>query len=84
MTFNIRYAPGLAAAFMFLDMAVGSVASAQDVMQLDLAFKNGQLPTSQGQGQATDRQGTRQDVGAAQKQTKAARRHPRLHRHQRT
>jgi hypothetical protein len=84
MTFNMRYPPGLAAAFMFLDMAIGSVASAQDVMQLDLAFKNGQLPTSREQGHAVDLQDRRQDVGAAPKQTKAARRHPRLHRHQKT
>ena len=69
------------AAVLCLDTATAPFASAQDVMELDLAFKNGQLPTSQGQRETADLQGRRRDAREAQKPRKPARRHPRQYRH---
>ena len=43
MTFSARFASPLLVAASLLWLAALSVASAQDVMELDLAFKNGQL-----------------------------------------
>jgi Spy/CpxP family protein refolding chaperone len=76
MTFRMRSTRGFAVIAMLLNMAFAPAASAQDVMQLDLAFKNGQLPTS-GQGTVPDLQGQRLNAGAAREPAKLARRHPR-------
>jgi hypothetical protein len=69
------------AAVLCLDVASAPFALAQDVMELDLAFKNGQLPTSQGQRGTADLQGRRQHAREAQKLLKPARRHPKRYRH---
>jgi hypothetical protein len=53
MSFRKRF-PTLLAVAVSLWLAAPLAASAQDVMELDLAFKNGQLPTSQGQARATE------------------------------
>jgi hypothetical protein len=49
LTFHARLALTPLFATLVLYLTAPSIASAQDVMQLDLAFKNGQLP-----GQASD------------------------------
>jgi hypothetical protein len=84
MIFQMCSALGLVAAAMVLNMAFASVASAQDVMQLDLAFKNGQLPTLHGQASAADLRGRRQDVDAVEQSITATRHHPKRRRHQKT
>jgi hypothetical protein len=43
MTFHARFAPTLSFAVLLLWLTAPSIASAQDAMELDLAFKNGQL-----------------------------------------
>jgi hypothetical protein len=70
----------LAAAVMFLNTAFAAVASAQDVMQLDLMFRDSLLRKTAPETDVYDH-GRRQDVGAAQEPIKATRRHPRPRRH---
>ncbi len=77
---NMRSILWFAAVVLLMGTAFAPAVSAQDVMQLDLAFKNGQLPTSPDQGGAADLQDRRQDARAAQKPLTATRRHPRRHR----
>jgi hypothetical protein len=55
MTFRARLAPPLLVAVPLLLLAASSIASAQDVMELDLAFKNGLLQENASTGrQARD------------------------------
>jgi hypothetical protein len=76
----IRSALGLATAVMFLNMALASVASAQDVMQLDLMFRDSLLRKTAPESQLDDHT-RRQDTGAMQDPVRLARRHPRPRRH---
>ena len=78
MSFRTRRAPTLPAVATLLWLAIPSVAGAQDVMELDLAFKSGRLTTSYGQETVPDLQ----RVGKPRERTELARRHPRWHRHQ--
>ena len=80
MTYHKRAALGLGAAVMFLNMAFASVASAQDVMQLDLMFRESLLRKPAPESQ-TDRRGRRQEIGATQQSLTMARRHPKPRRH---
>lgn len=80
MLFHPRGAFGLAAAAMFLNMGFVSVASAQDVMQLDYMFRESLLRKTPPDQVQID-QGRRPQVGTVQEPIKAARRHPRRHRH---
>lgn len=83
MTYHMRAALCLAAAVMFLDMALAQVASAQDVMQLDLMFRDSLLRKAPLQSEA-DHHGRREDVGAAHQPIDEARRPPRPRRHKKT
>ena len=76
MICHARAALGLAAVFMFLDMALASAASAQDVMQLDLMFRESLLRKTAPEIQE-DHRGGRQDIGAAQGAVTVTRHHPR-------
>ena len=80
MTCHIRAALGLAAAVMSLNMAFAAAAWAQDVMQLDLMFRDSlQRKTAPETG--VDDHGRRQEVSAAHRASNVARRHPRPRRH---
>jgi hypothetical protein len=56
MSFLARLAPILSAAAVLLWFVTPSVATAQDVMELDLAFKSGRLVTAPGQEAASEPQ----------------------------
>jgi len=75
MTFSLRSAPCLAAAVFLLGLALTRIASAQDVMQLDLEFRNSLL-----RGSPPQEQGPRRDASEAQGQLDVARRYLRRHR----
>ena len=76
MTCHARTAFGLATTVMFLSVAFATVASAQDVMQLDLMFRDSlQRKTAPETG--VDDHGRRQEVSAAHRAINVARRHPR-------
>jgi hypothetical protein len=71
---------GLAVAVLFLNMAFATAARAQDVMQLDLMFRDSlQRKTAPETGVDDPRR--RQDVSAAHRAINVARRHPRPRRH---
>lgn len=79
MPFQMPVAPCLAVAVLFLGTALTSIASAQDVMELDLVFKNGLL---RGHGHEGKREGSlpeaqRHDTRAAQGWVEAKKRHVR-------
>ena len=85
MICHARAASGLAAAVMFLDMAFASAASAQDVMQLDLMFRDSLQRKSPPETQGPADYGRGRDVSAAlQEPAKVTRRHWRRHHHQKT
>jgi hypothetical protein len=84
MIYHTRAALGLAVAFMFLDMALASTASAQDVMQLDLMFRDSLQRKSPPETQGPADYGRGGDVSAAREPSKVARRHWRRHHHQKT
>jgi hypothetical protein len=65
---------------MFLSVAFATVASAQDVMQLDLMFRDSLQRKTAPETGAVDR-GRRQEVSAAHRAINVARRHPRPRRH---
>ena len=74
MIFRLRPAQCLAAAILLLGPALGTMASAQEAMQLDLEFRNSLL---RGQALAEPAEGRhlrQQPIGVAD-------RHPRRHRH---
>ncbi len=80
MTCHTRVAFGLAAAVMSLNMAFATAAWAQDVMQLDLMFRDSlQRKTVPETG--VDEHGRRQDLSAVHRAISVARRHPRPRRH---
>ena len=64
MTSCPRPAPTRLLAVLLLWIAAPSIASAQDAMELDLAFKNGQLPghASDGKREGNTRQVRRRDT----------------------
>lgn len=85
MTCQISRALSLAVAILFAGLSSTSIASAQDVMQLDLMFKDSLLrrPSSEGAvqvGPGQGDQGRGQGVGASKPAVKAVRRRPRRHR----
>ncbi len=80
MTCHMRAVLGLAAAVMFLNMAFATVVSAQDVMQLDLMFRDSLLRKTAPETGVND-PGRRQDIGAAHQPINVARRPPRPRRH---
>jgi hypothetical protein len=74
MIFRLRPAQCLAAAILLLGLALSTMASAQEAMQLDLEFRNSLL---RGQALAEPAEGRhlrQQPIGVAG-------RHPRRHRH---
>ena len=81
MPFRLASTVRLAAAVLLLGPAVTSTASAQDVMQLDLEFRNSLLRKSPSEGYASRQEGRRADDGVAQEPINPARRQPRRHRH---
>jgi hypothetical protein len=80
MTYHGRAALSRALTVVFLSTAFASVASAQDVMQLDLMFRDSLLRKTPPESQA-DHQGQRHDVGTAPESIKVTRRYPRPRRH---
>lgn len=76
MAFRLRSASRLAAATLLLGFGLTRIASAQDVMQLDLEFRN-----SLSRGSPPQEQSGRRDTSAAQGHIDVARRHSRRHRH---
>jgi hypothetical protein len=70
MTFRARLAPALTVAATLFWFAAPLVASAQDVMELDLAFKNGQL-----QGHASEGRQEGRALQAQRHETRDALRH---------
>ena len=81
MTVRLRTAVRLATVVLLLGPVLISTASAQDVMQLDLDFRNSLLRKSPSDGYAGRQEGRRTDEGVAQEQANPARRHPRRQRH---
>ena len=81
MPFRLTSAVGLAAAVLLLGPAFTSTASAQDVMQLDLEFRNSLQRKSPSEGYAGRQEGRRVDDGVAHEQINPAQRQPRRHRH---
>jgi len=80
MTVRLPSAVRLATAVVLLGPALTSTASAQDVMQLDLAFRDSLQRKSPSDGH-TDRRGwQRPDESLAQEQINPILRHPRRHR----
>jgi hypothetical protein len=82
MIFRVRSALRLAAAALVAGLAaLASVASAQEAMQLDLAFRNSLLrgSASQEQGEESHLQGRHRDGREAQGYVSAPRRQPRRH-----
>jgi len=74
----VRFAMGV----LLLGPAFTSAASAQDVMQLDLAFKDSlQRRPAASEGHADYREGRGRDVSEAREHIKAARRYQRQHRY---
>ena len=80
MTCHIRAAFGLAAAITLLNTAFATAAWAQDVMQLDLMFRDSLQRQTAPETGVVDH-GRRQDVSAAHRAINVARRHPRPRRH---
>jgi hypothetical protein len=74
MIFRLRPAQCLAAAILLLGPALGTMASAQEAMQLDLEFRNSLL---RGQALAEPAEGRH----LRQQPIEVAGRHPRRHRH---
>jgi hypothetical protein len=64
MTFQVRRALTLPAIGVLLWLSPASIASAQDVMELDLAFKNGQLQghAAEGRQEGNELQRQRRDT----------------------
>jgi hypothetical protein len=81
MPFRSTSAVRLAAAVLLLGPAFTSTASAQDVMQLDLEFRNSLQRKSPSESYTGRREGRRTDDGVAQEQINPARSQPRRHRH---
>ena len=81
MPFRLTSAVRLAAAVLLLGPAFTSTASAQDVMQLDLEFRNSLQRKSPSEGYASRQEGRRTDGGVAQEPINPAQRQPRRHRH---
>jgi hypothetical protein len=73
VTFRLRPARCLAAAVLLLGLALNSMASGQEAMQLDLEFRNSLL-----RGQASHEQVEGRHL--QQQPIELARRHPRRHR----
>jgi hypothetical protein len=81
MTIRSPYAVWLATAVFLLGSALTSTASAQDVMQLDLAFRDSLLRKSPSDGYTGRQEWPRPNEGLAQEQINPVQRHPRRHRH---
>ena len=81
MPFRLASAVRLAAAVLLLGPAFTSTASAQDVMQLDLEFRNSLLRKSPSESYTSRQEGRRTDDGVAQDPINPAQRQPRRHRH---
>jgi hypothetical protein len=85
MTFHARLALTLPAVGVLLWLSPASIASAQDVMELDLAFKNGQLQghAPEGRQEGNELQGQRHDTREAHGRVEAKKRDARRRRGQR-
>jgi hypothetical protein len=81
MNFAMRTVLRLTAGVMLMKMAFASVASAQDVMQLDLMFRESLLRRTASDGKADD-QSIRQRTGEVLRSVRIAQRHARRHRHE--
>ena len=81
MTVRLPSAVRFATAVFLLGPVLTSTASAQDVMQLDLAFRDSLLRKSPTEGYAGRQEGRRPDESLAQEQINQVQRHPRRHRH---
>jgi hypothetical protein len=77
MTFRLPFASSLAAAVLLLGPALNSMASAQDVMQLDIEFRNSLLRSTASQEQGEGRHLQQQHI-------EVVKGHPRRHRHKKT
>jgi len=81
MVVRLPSALRFATAVLLLGPAFTSAASAQDVMQLDLAFKDSLQRRPGSEGPAGHEAGRGRDASEVREHIKAARRYPRRHRH---
>jgi hypothetical protein len=80
MVVRLPSALRFATAVLLLGPALASAASAQDVMQLDLAFKDS-LQRGGSERPASYQEGRGRTASEAREHGNAVRRHPRRHRH---
>jgi hypothetical protein len=81
MAIRLPYALRFATAVLLLGPALTSAASAQDVMQLDLAFKDSLQRGPGSEGAAGYQKARGRAASEGREHSNAARRHPRRHRH---
>jgi hypothetical protein len=81
MVVRLASALRFATAVLLLGPALASAASAQDVMQLDLAFKDSLQRGAGSERPAGYQEGRGRTASEARQHGNAVRRHPRRHRH---